>query len=259
MPLTILGAGFHRTGTLSLHVALEILGFRSHHSYTACFPPGTVVPGLGEFGQTYPHNQELLTAAAAGKHIDFGAFEGYDALVDMGFAFEDAWAQLPHAKVILTVRDDMDSWWKSYANGIAPINTWRLQRDAWKAVPDHPITAFDHGGNSVGRLFKLDKGGKMNKARAIQAHLNHIQRVKSAVPPSQLLVFRPQEGWEPLCRFLGKPVPDVPFPHANEAGTIAELGMQVLMQYPPWLGMTPEEMFEEYAWKIGVDREPDDA
>jgi hypothetical protein len=30
-------------------------------------------------------------------------------------------------------------------------------------------------------------------------------------------VFEPKEGWEPLCKFLGKPVPDQPFPHINDS------------------------------------------
>lgn len=34
-------------------------------------------------------------------------------------------------------------------------------------------------------------------------------------PTSQLLVLNVSEGWEPLCSFLGKDVPDVPFPREN--------------------------------------------
>lgn len=36
------------------------------------------------------------------------------------------------------------------------------------------------------------------------------------VHPEKLLVFEPSQGWEPLCKFLGKPVPDQPFPHVND-------------------------------------------
>ena len=39
-----------------------------------------------------------------------------------------------------------------------------------------------------------------------------IRRVKEVVPEDQLLVWNIKEGWEPLCKFLGKPVPDVPIP-----------------------------------------------
>lgn len=44
----------------------------------------------------------------------------------------------------------------------------------------------------------------------------HNAEVKRTVPPEQLLVYNVKQGWEPLCEFLGVPVPDEPFPHANE-------------------------------------------
>ena len=40
--------------------------------------------------------------------------------------------------------------------------------------------------------------------------------MQAAVPPGQLLVFSVRDGWEPLCAFLGRPVPDVPFPNIND-------------------------------------------
>ena len=37
------------------------------------------------------------------------------------------------------------------------------------------------------------------------------------MPADRLLVFRVQDGWEPLCKFLGREVPPgIPFPHLNE-------------------------------------------
>jgi len=39
--------------------------------------------------------------------------------------------------------------------------------------------------------------------------------VKREVPPERLLVYDTPQGWEPLCAFLGVPVPDVPFPKTN--------------------------------------------
>ncbi|KIJ46152.1 hypothetical protein M422DRAFT_250186 [Sphaerobolus stellatus SS14] len=38
--------------------------------------------------------------------------------------------------------------------------------------------------------------------------LRHTERVKKAIPASQLLMYRVEEGWEPLAVFLGVPVPD---------------------------------------------------
>eukprot|EP00521_Asterionellopsis_glacialis_P002703 CAMPEP_0195259542 /NCGR_PEP_ID=MMETSP0706-20130129/8023_1 /TAXON_ID=33640 /ORGANISM="Asterionellopsis glacialis, Strain CCMP134" /LENGTH=80 /DNA_ID=CAMNT_0040313055 /DNA_START=27 /DNA_END=269 /DNA_ORIENTATION=- len=37
------------------------------------------------------------------------------------------------------------------------------------------------------------------------------------VPKDQLLVFNVKEGWDPLCKFLGKTVPTVSFPNVNES------------------------------------------
>ena len=43
--------------------------------------------------------------------------------------------------------------------------------------------------------------------------------IKGLVPKDRLLEWYIEDGWEPLCKFLGKPVPDVPFPHANAANS----------------------------------------
>lgn len=39
--------------------------------------------------------------------------------------------------------------------------------------------------------------------------------IRGLVPREKLLEWSPEDGWEPLCRFLDKPVPDIEFPHAN--------------------------------------------
>lgn len=39
--------------------------------------------------------------------------------------------------------------------------------------------------------------------------------VRGRVPAGQLLEWKVQDGWEPLCKFLGKDIPDEPFPHVN--------------------------------------------
>jgi hypothetical protein len=41
--------------------------------------------------------------------------------------------------------------------------------------------------------------------------------IRGLVPKDRLLEWYIDDGWEPLCKFLGKPVPDTPFPHANAA------------------------------------------
>jgi len=64
------------------------------------------------------------------------------------------------------------------------------------------------------------KGVMNDKARAVARYEAYIEEVKVAVPPDRLLVFTVTEGWEPLCRFLGVPEPDEPFPNLNDRAAI---------------------------------------
>jgi hypothetical protein len=55
-----------------------------------------------------------------------------------------------------------------------------------------------------------------DRAHAVKVFERHIEEVRAAVPAGRLLVFDVRDGWEPLCAFLGVPVPDEPFPQVNE-------------------------------------------
>jgi hypothetical protein len=37
-----------------------------------------------------------------------------------------------------------------------------------------------------------------------------------------------KDGWAPLCRILNKPIPDEPFPRANDADAVAELSRRII-------------------------------
>jgi hypothetical protein len=59
-------------------------------------------------------------------------------------------------------------------------------------------------------------GGRLDDCdHAIAVYERHNDAVKRAIPPQRLLVYEASQGWEPLCRFLGKPVPSGPFPRVN--------------------------------------------
>lgn len=55
----------------------------------------------------------------------------------------------------------------------------------------------------------------------------HNDMVRKIVPPERLLVMKLGDGWEPLCEFLGKPVPQEPYPQANEREAAAREGKKI--------------------------------
>lgn len=63
-------------------------------------------------------------------------------------------------------------------------------------------------------------GGRFeDREHAISVFERHNEEVKRRVPPERLLVYRVEEGWGPLCDFLGAEAPkDKPFPRLNDAG-----------------------------------------
>src|SRR5579864_5669016 len=194
MAIRVIGAGFGRTGTMSLKVALEDLGF------------GPCYHMLEVFGK--PRAVELWQAAAEGKPVDWDElFAGYNAAVDWPVcAFYDQLMQVyPEAKVLLTVRSP-ESWYESVMNTIYPIST--------RPVPaDDPLTS-DHRRMVDTLIWQGTFGGQVeDKQHAIAVYERHNRGVKERVPAGKLLVYEVKEGWEPLGRFLSVPVPaDKPFP-----------------------------------------------
>jgi hypothetical protein len=74
-----------------------------------------------------------------------------------------------------------------------------------------PVLKFN--GHLIEREFGKDY---KNKEEVIRRFNNHNETVMKTVPKERLLVFDPKDGWEPLCNFLGVPVPDAPFPQSNK-------------------------------------------
>jgi hypothetical protein len=84
-------------------------------------------------------------------------------------------------------------------------------------------------------------GRMFDKAHCLRVFGQHYERVRRTVPAERLLVYRVQDGWEPLCRFLGVEVPDEPFPRVN-AGDGLLLNIRTAMR----LAMAPSG---EVVWR----------
>lgn len=59
---------------------------------------------------------------------------------------------------------------------------------------------------------------------------HHNNWVRDNTPPDKFHVVELKDGWEPLCRILDKPIPNEPFPRANDADAVRELSKKIFMR-----------------------------
>jgi hypothetical protein len=196
MSLQVIGTGFGRTGTLSLKLALEELGFGPCH-----------------------HMHELLEderqhaiwrSIAAGVDVDWETvFDGYSAQVDWPGAA--VWRQtliaFPDAKVIHTERPE-DEWWQSFSRTIGKF------MDVFP-IMGLPPSMVEHFEAMNTLIVKHHFGGKITRDSAIAGYRRNNALVREIVPADRLLIFNVAQGWAPLCRHLSAPVPETDFPRTN--------------------------------------------
>jgi hypothetical protein len=191
MALKIIGAGLGRTATFSLKFALEHLGFGPCYHMTEVLAAGR-------------RNVPLWLAAVEGRPDWEAIFDGFGSTTDYPACtyWRELAAYYPSAKVVLTVRDP-DSWFDSVSETIFSGQ----MRDSLAGTP---VEAMMNGA-----IFAAFEGRVKDRAFMTDWFSRRNQQVIDALPPERLLVFSPKEGWNPLCDFLGVPVPSRPFPRVN--------------------------------------------
>jgi hypothetical protein len=129
--------------------------------------------------------------------------------------YKDLIKKYPDAKVVLTLRDP-DSWYKSV-----------------KKITELTMEKYKH----VDTKDTLKKLNKLNEVFILECDLlnpetfedeeytktlyrKHCEEVVATVPEDNLLIMEFGEGWERLCRFLGKEMPSVPYPKVNSTETL---------------------------------------
>jgi hypothetical protein len=207
----VIGAGFGRTGTTSLKAALERLGFGPCYHMTEVF--------------AHPEHADFWVAAWHGEPVDWdGVLGAYESTLDWPACtfYEELLRRHPDAKVLLSVRDP-ERWYESTRNTIYEL-TNLIQTSTISRLIFGLVCLLVFGG-FTGRRSSLDNdiiwqgtfdGRFEDKAYAIEVFERHNEEVKRRVPPERLLVYEVNEGWGPLCAFLGVPEPDEPFPRLND-------------------------------------------
>ncbi len=177
--MKIFGIGLSKTGTSSLARALELLGYRTKDN-----------PGLERYepGDVSCVDPRLLIE--------------YDALTDTPIPsfYRELDKAYPGSKFILTVRE-REGWLRSCQKQFT-------EKLAAKQNEAHNRLFLDLYGTTIFDAEKFAAGYE----RFVSGVLRHFEN-----RPHDLLVLdiAAGEGWEKLCPFLGRPVPDLPFPKAN--------------------------------------------
>ena len=192
MGLKVIGAGFGRTGTLSLKLALERLGFdKCYHMMEM---------------PLVPHHVEQWRALAAGQNVDWPSCNFWRQQLKV----------FPDAKVILTRRAP-EQWYASVMQTIW-LSSERGRMDL--AAAEQRGEVESPGQDRIKMLYEVIWdgvfGGRMDeKQHVINCFERHNQEVINSVPRSKLLIIEPGDGWAPLCEFLQIDIPDADYPRIN--------------------------------------------
>lgn len=208
--MKVIASGFPKTGTKSLHAALELLGF-SVYDYPE---------------HAYIHYESWKKILNEGGTVeDFKRmYENVDAVCDQPacYFWEEIHQAFPNAKIILMTRDE-NEWYKSMYNQIRNYDSDIMST----------LLLFSPTYNRMNRVFDasmrvifgipqrtvLKPRLVLNEMIMKLKYRGHVVNVLSNAPRDKLLVFDVNEGWAPLCKFLDCSIPDCPYPRKNVGAT----------------------------------------
>lgn len=202
MAINIIGVGVGRTGTYTLKLAINQLGFGPCHH-------------MEEVLKNMDVQVSLWSEALKGNANWSSIYDGFNSAVDWPTAgfYRELIKEYPTAKFILTERSP-ESWADSFGSTIYKLVEGRDKAPEkmhnWLKMANEVIT-------KTGFPDGLDRDG------LIKGFIAHNKAVREAIPEDQLFTFQVKEGWEPLCKFLDVPVPNTPFPNTNNREEFWEL------------------------------------
>ena len=180
IPARVFGIGLHKTATTSLHAALQILGYESTH-----WPSGTWARDVLNEMTTKGFSPTLEKTYAASD-------------LPISILYKELDKAYPGSKFILTIRNE-NEWLRSVRDHFSYKNPYRWEWDVY------PFSNKIHQMVYGRKTFDYD----IFKERYRRHNAEVIDYFKER--PDDLLVMT-KPDWSELCRFLGKPVPEVTYP-----------------------------------------------
>ncbi|KAH7308734.1 P-loop containing nucleoside triphosphate hydrolase protein [Rhexocercosporidium sp. MPI-PUGE-AT-0058] len=228
VPMEVLSLGYSRTGTMSMQNAFRILGYPNPYHFSSVY--GNI------------RDCDMWVEALRAKYDSIGtpfSRVEFDQLLGHVGAVTDAPCTLfakelieayPEAKIVLVERN-IEKWYKSWDSLVTgafnPVLKVLSITDPW----------FIGRIQALGMTWmRTQVGAKdLDEARrnARDMYREYYAEIRRIAPKERLLEYELGSGWEPLCEFLGKQVPEVEFPHANESQSLSvmfeEMGKKGMM------------------------------
>eukprot|EP00747_Dinoflagellata_sp_TGD_P022577 gnl/TRDRNA2_/TRDRNA2_129200_c0_seq1.p1 gnl/TRDRNA2_/TRDRNA2_129200_c0~~gnl/TRDRNA2_/TRDRNA2_129200_c0_seq1.p1 ORF type:complete len:270 (-),score=28.94 gnl/TRDRNA2_/TRDRNA2_129200_c0_seq1:82-891(-) len=207
--IVAIGAGLARSGTNSLKAAFETLLQSESISLSDVAGTDKLSDWLRFFKDRT--NRTLLRSLV----------DGYSSVSSLpgAFAYKELLEEFPNAKVVLTRHPKgPEAWYSSTMGTIARLN-YEIFNATWIGMI--PKVKYVH---AQLREMYLDSAFMareewLQKDVAIARYEAWNAEVERFVPKHQLLIFSASQGWEPLCKFLDKPVPTLTYPWAFTHGS----------------------------------------
>lgn len=206
--IQVIGAGLPRTATSSLQAALHQLGYQPCQHMVS-----DVIRDIGGLGHQW--TQALQARDKVTRHAILREIcKDYRAIVDAPGCFfvEDLMEIYPEAKVVLGLRKSPEAWLKSYNETIGTVRYNYTWYSLGFLLP--PVRWMWNFGL---HWEKINRDRYHTPVSTLETYHHHNDYIRRVVPKHRLLEFEPSQGWEPLCKFLEKPIPDSPYPRLNDA------------------------------------------
>jgi len=230
-------AGFNKTGTKSVGDAFEQLGYKvfdAKETYSVM---------LHHWADVFEGKITIEDIARIYEE------KGADVLIDIPCStfwrqFKEIW---PDVKIILTVRENNEVWYKSVHTFFEELHRWPLQRlypimyltpTGYRSMKHlcFPALYFQFGTVKTHSAY-YDMDNPSVKHMLTTRYEAHNAHVMLHCPPNDLLIMNVKEGWRPLCNFIGISERDEPLPHLNQSGVQNEVQQYI------------SEMMADYTWR----------
>mmetsp|Transcript_2346 Transcript_2346/g.3954 ORF Transcript_2346/g.3954 Transcript_2346/m.3954 type:complete len:368 (-) Transcript_2346:151-1254(-) len=221
--LQVVGVGYGRTGTYSLTLALDELGYKTLHTQHMYETPEILDMWNREI---FTPSIESENAVLGHPDFDLIASKGFTATADlpMSLYFEQLVDRYPNCKFILTTRQSSEVWFRSWDMLTKTITTptryfsWMSHADTINRYYRWLFSRINEDNSYLSVPLPLPD---QNKERSIASYEEHNRRVREVIPVDRLLEYNVKQGYEPLCQFLEiADCPTSPFPKTNSARSV---------------------------------------